>query len=307
MRVVSALLALSAPLFARAAIVPEKRATVCNGNAALCNRSYGNVTFLGSHDSYAISSDPLALARDQEASLTDQLNAGVRMLQTQAHMDDNTLKFCHTSCLLFDGGSVADYLATVVTWLKANPNEVLSLLMTNPDGLSLPDVWAPVFAASGIVDFAYIPPSIPVKRGDWPTLGSLIDSGKRVVIFMDYGADGSDGGVVDYFLQEFTMIWEPPYDSTDNTFPCSVDRTSGPLSTSDHMYMLNHFYDKDVFGTGVLISDPVDAPTTNGVASILANAAGCAPLGDGLYPNFVLLDYVDLGNGLAAVNQMNGI
>ena len=111
----------------------------------------------------------------------------------------------------------------------------------------------------------------------------MIDSGKRVVIFMDYGADGSDGGVVDYFLQEFTMvswlprskntqingkqIWEPPYDSTDNTFPCSVDRISGPLSTSDHMYMLNHFYDKDVFGTGILISDPLDAPTTNGVAS----------------------------------------
>ena len=53
---------------------------------------------------------------------------------------------------------------------------------------------------------AYIPSSIPVKRGDWPTLGSMIDSGKRVVIFMDYGADGSDGGVVDYFLQEFTMV-----------------------------------------------------------------------------------------------------
>lgn len=34
----------------------------------------------------------------------------------------------------------------------------------------------------------------------------MIDSGKRVVIFMDYGADGSDGGVVDYFLQEFTMV-----------------------------------------------------------------------------------------------------
>ena len=48
---------------------------------------------------------------------------------------------------------MADYLATVVTWLKANPTEVLTLLMTNPDGLSLPDVWKPVFDASGITDF----------------------------------------------------------------------------------------------------------------------------------------------------------
>jgi len=26
--------------------VPERRATVCNGHAELCDRSYGNVTFL---------------------------------------------------------------------------------------------------------------------------------------------------------------------------------------------------------------------------------------------------------------------
>ena len=62
-------------------------------------------------------------------------------------------------------------------------------------------------------------------------------------------------------------IWEPPFDSTDPTFPCSVNRTAGPLSTADHMYLLNHFLDVDVLGTGILISDPEDAPTTNGVAS----------------------------------------
>jgi len=30
------------------------RATTCNGHAELCNRSFGNVTFVGAHDSYAI-------------------------------------------------------------------------------------------------------------------------------------------------------------------------------------------------------------------------------------------------------------
>ena len=63
------------------------------------------------------------------------------------------------------------------------------------------------------------------------------------------------------------QIWEPPFDSTDNTFPCSVNRISGPLATSDHMYLLNHFLDIDVLGTGILISDPGAASTTNGVAS----------------------------------------
>ena len=50
------------------------------------------------------------------------------------------------------------YLTTVKAWLDANPNEVLTLLMTNPDGLSLPDVWKPVFDASGITDFGRLYP-----------------------------------------------------------------------------------------------------------------------------------------------------
>ena len=48
--------------------------------------------------------------------------------------------------------------------------------------------------------------------------------------------------------------------------------------------------------------------TTNNKYSILANAAGCAPLsGGGFNPSFVLMDYVNLGQGVSAVTQMNGL
>jgi hypothetical protein len=33
---------------------------VCNGHAELCERKYGNTTFLASHDSFAFSGNPLA-------------------------------------------------------------------------------------------------------------------------------------------------------------------------------------------------------------------------------------------------------
>ena len=77
------------------------RATVCNGHTELCSRSYGNVTFLGSHDSFAFSKDPfaraalsfllsafmtkIAVARDQEVDIPSQLSLGVRLLQAQSH------------------------------------------------------------------------------------------------------------------------------------------------------------------------------------------------------------------------------
>lgn len=287
-----------------ASVPTSKRATVCNGHPELCNRSLGNVTFFGSHDSYAFSEDPFALARDQEVDIPTQLSMGVRLLQAQAHENDGVLHFCHTSCALFDGGTVQDYLTKVHTFLQANPNEVMVFVFTNPENNDLKTFWDAPFQASGIASMAYIPPHLPMKRSEWPTLGQLIDSGKRVVVFMDANANPS---VVPYILPEFDMIWETPFDSTDKTFPCSVDRIGGTLSTTDHMYMINHFLDVNVFGTGVLISDPADAPTTNGVNSIMANAAGCEPLGGGLAPNFVLLDYVNLGQGMQAVNRLNGL
>ncbi|KAF5375993.1 hypothetical protein D9757_008857 [Collybiopsis confluens] len=307
------------------------RATICNGHAELCSRPYGNTTFLGSHDSYAFSSDPLALARDQEVDVTSQLNLGVRFLQAEGHLNNEVLHFCHTSCvgfapclrffcrflrstwfrtlfkILFDGGTVVDYLNTVKTWLDANPNEVLTLLFTNSDGLSIPDIWAPAFVQAGIDTVSYIPPNNPMKRSDWPTLGELIDSGKRVITFMDAGADGTDGAPVDFILPEFTMLLEPPFDATDPSFPCSIDRISGPLSPQDHLSMLNHNLDTNLFGTGILVSDPGAASTTNGVASIIANSNGCAPLVGGVAPNFVMLDFVNIGQGLQAVNQLNGL
>ena len=99
----------------------------------------------------------------------------------------------------------------------------------------------------------------------WPTLGDLLDSGKRVVVFLDAGADTDRS--VPYILPEFDMIWETPFSVTDASFPCSVNRIGGNLSTADHMYMINHSLNKDVLGTGIIVSDPSDAATTNGVPS----------------------------------------
>ncbi|OBZ68034.1 hypothetical protein A0H81_11779 [Grifola frondosa] len=273
---------MSAVGLARGASVPLKRASVCNGHAELCSRNYGNVTFMGAHDSFAFSEDPLALARDQEVDIPTQLGLGVRLLQAQAHVNNGVLHFCHTSCDLFDGGTVQDYLTTVNTFLTANPNE-----------------------ASGIAALAYVPPQVPTAQSDWPTLGDLIDSGKRVIVFLDAGADTDRS--VPYILPEFEMIWETPFSVTNASFPCSVDRIAGPLGTTDHMYLINHSLNINVLDTGIIISDPEAAPTTNGVTSILANAAGCEPLSAGRAPNFVLLDFVNIGQGLTAVNQLNGL
>jgi len=275
----------------------RSRATVCNGHAQLCNRSYSNVTFVGAHDSYANSKDPLALAADQSVSVTDQLNLGVRMLQAQGHFntDKTHVELCHTSCLLFDGGSLLNYLKTVKTWLDANPNEVLTILVTNGDNIPVNKFWGPDFVTAGLSNSTYIPTGPGLSS--WPTLGSMIDSGKRLVVFMDYNANTA---AVPFILPEFDSIWETPFDVTNAAFPCKVDRGKAP-----NMALINHYLDTSLFGAD--IPDRLAATTTNSVASILADANGCAPLNAGRFPSFVLTDWVDQGAVVAAVNAMNGV
>lgn len=51
---------------------------------------------------------------------------------------------------------------------------------------------------------AYVPPQPVMSRDDWPTLGDMIESGKRVVIFMDQGAEAEP--TVDFILPQFKMV-----------------------------------------------------------------------------------------------------
>ena len=50
---------------------------------------------------------------------------------------------------------------------------------------------------------SYVPPQTPMTRNDWPTLKEMLDSGGRVVVFMDKGAEN---GTVPYILPQFTMV-----------------------------------------------------------------------------------------------------
>jgi|SRR6267154_577403 len=65
---------------------------------------------------------------------------------------------------------------------------VLSLLIVNSNNLP-PTNYDTVFKSVGLDTVSYSPPSASLPESGWPTLGTLIDSGKRLITFMDYNAD----------------------------------------------------------------------------------------------------------------------
>ena len=98
-----------------------------------CSRSYSNITYIGTHNSYSVQQG--SIAANQNYDVTTQLNNGVRLLQNQGHDNDGAIHLCHSSCLLLDAGTIEAYLQKVKTWLDANPTEVVTILWVNQDSM----------------------------------------------------------------------------------------------------------------------------------------------------------------------------
>ncbi|KAI5121163.1 hypothetical protein M0805_007160 [Coniferiporia weirii] len=300
----SLLAALSAAPSSSAAFL-SRRATTCNGHPELCDRSYGNVSFVGAHDSYAVGTNNLATNQDYDA--TQQLNDGVRMLQMQAHLSNNVIHLCHTSCLLYDGGTLESYLDNVKSWMGNNTNDVVTLLIVNSDGAT-PAAFDAVFQSAGLNTLSYSPPSSSIAFTDWPTLGSMIDNGTRLVTFLDTGADFTS---VPYIIDEFTNMWETAFDVTDTTFDCEVNRTKGDSSTQ--LYTINHFLDENVTILGTVSPTP-DKDALNqtnavsGTGSLGLQASQCGTE-YGRSPNFMLVDFYEYGGGsvFEVAATLNGV
>ncbi|KAF8585822.1 PLC-like phosphodiesterase [Ramaria rubella] len=283
----------------------SRRATTCNGHPELCSRSYGNVTFVGAHDSYAVGASDLA--SNQDYNVTQQLNDGVRLLQVQALQQPDGIHLCHTSCLLKDGGLAVTYLTTVKQWVVANPNDVVTILIVNINNLP-PTQWQSLYQSAGLDTLSFAPTQSPLNASQWPTLGDIIDSGKRVVTFLDNQADFTQ---VPYIIDEFSNVWETPFDVTEASFPCSVNRTSGNPSTQ--LNLINHYLDEVVSIAGISTTAP-DKPqlnVTNGVSgpgSLGAEVQTCITA-HGRPPNFLLVDFYEYGGGsvFQVAANINGV
>ena len=91
---------------------------------------------------------------------------------------------CHTHCLLFQQGTFREYLKQVNKWIRGRLNEqqVVTLLVTNEDSIDMA-MFHNDFKAFGLDQMAYVPPK-DLALDQWPTLQELIDSGKRLIVFM---------------------------------------------------------------------------------------------------------------------------
>ncbi|KAF4995293.1 hypothetical protein FDECE_12855 [Fusarium decemcellulare] len=290
--------------------------TACNNSPELCDRNYNNITHMGAHGSSFIRDSDLGslgLAGNQNHNATDALDAGIRLLQAQVHKENSTLRLCHTSCEILDAGPLVDWLSAVNDWMGSNPNEVVTILLVNSDDASPAEI-GKTFNDSGIADIAYTPSS-EGPQGDWPTLQSMIDDKKRVVAFATNIDASTD---YPFLMPEFDYVFETAFEVTSlSGFNCSLDRPSklddsASALSSNYLSLVNHFkYQSLSTGTDFFIPDVSNIDITNSDSTsedgnLGKHLAQCQK-DWGVVPNFVLVDFFEKGEVLAAADKMNGI
>ncbi|KAI0885548.1 PLC-like phosphodiesterase [Annulohypoxylon maeteangense] len=285
----------------------------CNNYAEFCTRKYSNITNVACHNSPFTTSNNLAA--NQQYDVTAQLNDGVRFLQAQIQWPTGGSEphFCHTSCDILDAGPITDWLGKVKTWVAAHPYDVITILLGNGN-YSVPSLYVPYIEQTGILRYIYTPSVAPMTLDDWPTLSEMVLRGQRVVMFMDYMANQT---AYPWLLDEFSQLWETPFDPTDQKFPCTVQRPPNlaEKDAKDRLYMINHNLNVElsILGTNMLVPARTELNVTNnvtGTGSLGLSANNCRS-DWGRPPNFLNVDYYNTGGFPGSVfevaAQMNNV
>ena len=245
---------------------------------------------------------------------TAQLDAGVRLLTAQIRNNNGLWHLCHSSCGLLDAGRLGDWLASIRLWLENNANEVITILLVNSEYAPAAQIDAE-FKGANLTSYAYVPPSRTTALEKWPTLQDMISNSTRLVAFIA-PLDPASNTVAPYLLDEFTFVWENPYDvMSPVNFSCLPERplaVQGNLSAalnSGRLTLMNHFlYTPGPFG--IELPDTEHISNTNAPSGTLGNLGARAANCTSQYrkaPTFILVDFFDQGPAIATVNKLNGI
>ncbi|KAF9378217.1 hypothetical protein CPB97_009715 [Podila verticillata] len=289
---------LSAIALAATSVSAQQQA--CNGYSALCAKPYNQLVSACTHNAYAF--NPLGgLATNQVNDIPTQLNDGIRAFMLDAYNlpsgATNDIQLCHSTCVLLDGGPLSKTLGQIKSFMDKNPNEVITILWENAQNLA-PARFQTVYAAAGLVAYSHAQPK---GNAVWPTLSQMISSGKRLVSFIDSGADAT----VPWLMAEYDFVFETPYNIIKGSpYPCTIDR---PKDQKKPMYVLNHFVSAQLnLGSNVITMPQPDIANVTNAAELTDHVSNCQKVLKQT-PNFIAVDFYEKGNLLQVVAQANSV
>ena len=257
----------------------------CNGSLNLCSKQYNEVAYLTTHNAFNSDEDGLSFP-NQTYNIASQLNDGVRGLMIDVYDHFGTPTAYHSTFLL---GTIplSDIFNDIKTFLDNNSNEIVTIILECY--VTANDIEDEI-NQSGLSNYLY------THNSTWPTLQSMIDNDNRLVIFSDVDDASSSQNWYHY-------VWDHAVEThysagTINDFTCDFNR-GDPLND---LFIFNHFVTDATLGYG-LYNESNDV---NANPFFITRAQNCQNQTN-KFPNFVTVDYYELGDGLAVVDELNNL
>jgi hypothetical protein len=310
--------------------------TACNGHAALCDRRLDEVVLPATHNSMSVPL-PGWYSAEQERPIGGQLDDGIRGLLLDTHYGDRLasgrvrtyfgsreqerqaaaqdgvspeavasalrlrarlgfrgegkrgMYLCHSFCEL-GATPLADGLDDIHRFLVTHPGEVV--VVVNQDYVTPAD-FVKAIGDAGLTRYA-----ATLGPGPLPTLRSMVDSGRRLVLL----AENHAGAASWYQLAYERLVEETPFhfDSAAQLLAagdvCPPNR--GPASAP--LFLLNHWV------TTAPVQRPSDAAKVNAYAPLLARSRACERIRKRL-PNLLAVNFYKEGDVFGVADTLNRV
>jgi len=272
----------------------------CNGEVALCDRLYTEVTFAETHNAHStLDAGFLIYAANHRANMMNQYDAGIRAFMIDAHHADPELlgeadtALCHGSSATpfhpcaYGSVNAVELLSNLHAKMNETPRDVVTLLFEVAVPYSHLEY---ILAESGLLPLVHVQPlGMP-----WPTLGEMVDSERRLVVFIEGRADAEFP-----FLHDFsTHGWTTNYaEESVEEMNCAYHRGD----PSQPVWHLNNWL-ADEIG----LSDWTKAPQANAYDFLLDRAIECWRVQDHR-PTFIAVDWWTEGEVVNVTRTLNAM
>ena len=258
----------------------------CNGSIDLCQKKYNEIAYLTTHNAYNSDQSGL-LFPNQTNNIATQLQDGVRGLMIDVYDHFGIPTAYHTVSVL---GTIPleNILNKIKLFLDSNPNEIITIIF---EAHTSADAIEDIINQVGLFNYIYT-----YNNTSWPTLQDMIDINKRLVIFSELD-DANNSQSWYHYIWDHAV--ETHYSVNNiNDFDCNYNRGD---SLND-LFILNHFVTDAALGYG-LYNESIDVNSN----PFFINRALMCQSEKNKFPNFITVDFYELGDGLDVVNELNNI
>lgn len=259
----------------------------CNGYEELCDKKYDETAYLTTHNAYNAGEEGFQLP-NQTYGISQQLNDGVRGLMIDVYDADGVPTVYHGFTFL---GTVplVDNLTEIKNFLMDSPHEIVTIIL---ECYTTADAIEQAIDEAGLSGFLYE----KMPDSDWATLGEMVDTGKRLVVFTDMN-DANETQNWYHYVWDYAV--ETHYSVHDTAeFVCDYNRGN----VANDLFIFNHFITDAVLGIG----QAEQAEIANANPFFMNRINECQTIHN-KFPNFITVDFYELGNVLEAVNTLNGV